>query len=532
MASKSLDGVLTKKAHTKESFTEKQIQDLLSCANSDIGYHYFTQNFFYIQHPVRGKMLFVPYDFQKRLLDAYHGHRFNINMLPRQMGKTTCAAGYLLWYAMFHPDQTILISAHKYTGSQEIMQRVRYAYELCPDYIRCGVINYNKGSIEFDNGSRIISTTTTGNTGRGMSISLLYCDEFAFVPPNIADEFWTSISPTLATGGKAIITSTPNSDEDTFANIWKEANKKFDEYGNEQDIGVNGFFPFTCHWEEHPDRDDNWATQERGRIGEERFRREYNCEFLVYDETLINSICLAGLEGKEPSMRMGQTRWYKTPSKEHIYAVALDPALGTGGNYAAIEVFELPSFEQVAEWQHNITPVQGQIKILRDILKYISDCVGEDNTGNLYWSVENNTVGEAALVCIKDIGEENIPGLFIAEPIRKGHVRKFRKGFNTTHKSKIGASARLKYLIESGKMKIYSKPLVSELKAFIATGITFKAKVGETDDLVSSLLLIVRMSQVLSDWDSRVFDNFSTNDLVDDEQFEPPMPIYISSFLG
>jgi hypothetical protein len=532
MASKSLDGVLTKKAHTKESFTEQQLEDLLMCANADSGYHYFCKNFFYIQHPVRGKMLFEPFEFQNRLLDAYHGHRFNINMLPRQMGKTTCAAGYLLWYAMFHPDQTILISAHKYTGSQEIMQRVRYAYELCPDHIRCGVINYNKGSIEFDNGSRIVSTTTTGNTGRGMSISLLYCDEFAFVPPNIADEFWTSISPTLATGGKAIITSTPNSDEDTFANIWKEANKKFDEYGNEQLIGINGFFPFTCHWNEHPDRDDAWATQERNRIGEERFRREYNCEFLVYDETLINSICLAGLEGKDPSLRMGQTRWYKTPTKDGIYAIALDPALGTGGNYAAIQVFELPKFEQIAEWQHNITPVQGQIRILRDILKYILDCIGEENSGNIYWSVENNTVGEAALVCIKDVGEENIPGLFIAEPIRKGHVRKFRKGFNTTHKSKISASARLKYLIESGKMKIYSKPLISELKAFIAQGISFKAKVGETDDLVSALLLIVRMSQVLSDWDSRVFENFSSNDLNDDEQFEPPMPIYISSFLG
>ncbi len=532
MASKSLDGVLTKKAHTKETFTELQIEDLLKCADSDLGYHYFCENFFYIQHPVKGKMLFEPYGYQSRLLDAYHGHRFNINMLPRQMGKTTCAAGYLLWYAMFHPDQTILISAHKYTGSQEIMQRVRYAYELCPDHIRCGVINYNKGSIEFDNGSRIISTTTTGNTGRGMSISLLYCDEFAFVPPNIADEFWTSISPTLATGGKAIITSTPNSDEDTFATIWKEANKKFDEYGNEQDVGVNGFFPFTCKWDEHPDRDDNWASQERGRIGEERFRREYNCEFLVYDETLINSICLAGLEGKQPVMNMGQTRWYKTPSKDHIYAIALDPSLGTGGNSAGIQVFELPSFIQVAEWQHNLTPIQGQIKILKEILKYLQDCIGEENSRNIYWSIENNNIGEAGLICIRDIGEENFPGLFVSEPIRKGHVRKFRKGFNTTHKTKISAAARLKYLIESGKMKIHSKPLISELKAFVAAGITFKAKAGEQDDLVSALLLIIRMSQILADWDSRVFDTFSSNESLEDEDYELPMPIFVSSMLG
>ncbi len=532
MASKSLDGVLTKKAHTRESFTEFQIKDLIECANEDTGYHYFTKNFFYIQHPVRGKMLFEPFEYQTRLLDAYHGHRFNINMLPRQMGKTTCAAGYLLWYAMFHPDQTILISAHKYTGSQEIMQRVRYAYELCPDHIRCGVINYNKGSIEFDNGSRIMSTTTTGNTGRGMSISLLYCDEFAFVPPNIADEFWTSISPTLATGGKAIITSTPNSDEDTFATIWKEANKKFDEFGNEQDVGINGFFPFTCAWSEHPDRDDAWAVQERSRIGEERFRREYNCEFLIYDETLVSSICLAGMEGKSPILNMGQTRWYKEPSKDFVYAIALDPALGTGGNSAAIEVFELPAFTQVAEWQHNLTPISGQIKVLKEILKYIQECVGDGNTNNIYWSVENNAVGEAALICIRDIGEENFPGLFVSEPIRKGHVRKFRKGFNTTHKTKISAAARLKYLIESGKMKINSKPLISELKAYIASGITFKAKEGEWDDLVSACLLVVRMSQVLADWDSRIYENYSTNDGYDEEDFDLPMPIFVSSTLG
>jgi hypothetical protein len=529
MASKSLDGVLTKKAHTKESFTEEQIKSLLACSDTEIGYHYFVENYFYIQHPVKGKMLFEPFEYQKRLLDAYHNHRFNINMLPRQMGKTTCAAGYLLWYAMFHPDQTILISAHKFTGSQEIMQRIRYAYELCPDYIRSGVVNYNKGSIEFDNGSRIVSTTTTGNTGRGMSISLLYCDEFAFVPPNIADEFWTSISPTLATGGRAIITSTPNSDEDTFAIIWKEANKKFDEYGNENNVGINGFFPYTCHWSEHPDRDDAWAQLERGRIGEERFRREYNCEFLVYDETLVNSIHLAGMEGKQPIMNMGQTRWYSQPNKENLYAIALDPSLGTGGNSAGIQVFELPGFKQVAEWHHNLTPIQGQIRVLREILNYILSQIGEENSGNIYWSIENNTVGEAGLICIRDIGEENFPGLFVSEPIRKGHVRKFRKGFNTTHKTKISAAARLKYLIESNKMKIYSKPLISELKAYIAQGITFKAKQGEEDDLVSALLLIVRMSQVLSDWDPRVFETYSSNESYEEEDFELPMPIFVSS---
>ena len=529
---KSLDGVLTKKAHSKEKFTEQQVEDLLMCADPKDGYLYFAKNFFFIQHPVKGKLLFEPYEYQVKLLESYHDYRFNINMLPRQSGKTTCASAYLLWYAMFHPDQTILVAAHKYTGAQEIMQRIRYGYELCPDHIRAGVVSYNKGSIEFENGSRIVSQTTTGTTGRGMSISLLYCDEFAFVQPNIADEFWTSISPTLATGGRAIITSTPNSDEDTFAIIWKESQNTFDEFGNQRDddIGINGFHGYKSEWWDHPDRDEEWKKTEMGRIGEERFRREYGCEFLIFDETLINSIKLAEMDGREPIMKMGQVRWYKKPTAGHLYLVALDPSLGTGGDYAGIEVFELPSMVQCAEWQHNITPVQGQVKILRDVLKYIQSEIGEENQNSIYWSVENNTVGEAALVVISDLGEETFPGLFVSEPARRGHVRKFRKGFNTTFNAKISACSRLKFLIEEDKMKINSRPLLTELKAFIASGVSFKAKEGQHDDLVSALLLIVRMSVVLADWDPAVFDMMSVSGHLEDD-WEAPLPIFVSSNL-
>ena len=340
----SLDGVLIKKANRKETFTEEQIADLLACMDPDTGYLHFSRKFAYIQHPTKGKLLFDPYEYQLGLMDSYHSFRFNINMMPRQTGKTTCAAIYLAWFAMFNPDQTILIAAHKYTGAQEIMSRIRFVYETCPDHIRAGVTSYNKGSIEFENGSRIVSQTTTGNTGRGMSISLLYCDEFAFVQPNIAEEFWTSISPTLATGGRAIITSTPNSDEDTFATIWKQAEDKFDSHGNEQELGSNGFHSYVAEWHEHPDRDDKWKEAEIGRIGEEKFRREYGCEFLVFDETLINSLKLSVMEGNSPLLNMGQTRWYKKPTSQYTYAIALDPSMGTGGDNAAIQVFELPSY--------------------------------------------------------------------------------------------------------------------------------------------------------------------------------------------
>ena len=523
--SKSLDGVLTKKANQQETYTEAQIQDLMLCMDPDLGYLHFAKHFAHIQHPTKGKLLFDPYEYQERLMYSYHSYRFNINMMPRQTGKTTCASIYLCWYAMFNPDQTILIAAHKYTGAQEIMQRIRYVYELCPDHIRAGVTSYNKGSMEFENGSRIISQTTTGTTGRGLSISLLYCDEFAFVQPNIAEEFWTSISPTLATGGKAIITSTPNSDEDTFATIWKQAEQKFDEYGNENDVGINGFHAFRADWNEHPDRDEQWKADEIGRIGEEKFRREYGCEFLIFDETLINSIKLATMEGVSPLLHMGQVRWYKKPDPKFNYVIGLDPAMGTGGDNAAIQVFELPTYEQVAEWQHNLTAIPGQIRVLRDICTYIWEETKQQS--NIYWSVENNGIGEAALLVIQDFGEENIPGLFISEPIRKGNVRKFRKGFNTTHSSKTTACARLKTMIENDKLVVKSKTLVSELKSFIATGSSFQAKPGHSDDLVSATILLLRMMTVMKDWDPTVYDTFAQ--IEHDDDYEMPMPIFISS---
>jgi hypothetical protein len=231
------------------------------------------------------------------------------------------------------------------------------------------------------------------------------------------------------------------------------------------------------------------------------------------------------MTGTTPIMNMGQTRWYKKLSKDCTYAIALDPAMGTGGDYAAIQVLEMPTYEQVGEWRHNTTGIPGQIRILSDMCNYIADQT--DNPQGIYWSVENNSIGEAALIVINDFGEENIPGLFVSEPIRKGHVRKFRKGFNTTHSTKVSACSRLKTMIENDKMKLHSMPLISELKEFIATGSSFKAKPGGTDDLVSALLLILRMMTVLKDWDPRVYNTFNT--VENDPEYQAPMPIFISS---
>jgi len=495
--SKSLQGVLIKQPHRRQYYNEQQIDEFMKCADIETGPLYFMSNFLYIQHPLHGKIQYRPYEFQARLIDTYHRYRFSVSMMPRQTGKSTTAAGYLLWHAMFIADSTNLVAAHKYLGAQEIMQRVRYAYEACPNHIRAGVMSYNKGSLEFENGSRIIAQTTTENTGRGMSITLLYCDEFAFVRPGIAKEFWASITPTLATGGKAIVTSTPNSDEDQFALIWKQANKQEDAYGNATDLGQNGFRAFRSFWYEHPDRNDAWATEQRAILGIERFRREMDCEFIIDDETLISPIKLLDLKHSDVLYKTGQVRWFCQPEKDRYYVVALDPSLGTGGDPAAIEVFDANTTEQVAEWRHNRTTIPEQIRILAEICKNINDTVKDSK--NIYYTVENNTLGEAALISIQEYGEHNIQGYFLSENTTVSG-RRYRKGFNTTNKPKLAACAKLKNLIETGRMKLHSANLITELKSFIASGASYAAKIGETDDLVMATLLAVRMMKLLQSY--------------------------------
>jgi hypothetical protein len=510
----SVDTNLIKKPYKREKFSQQQIAELARCT---VDPKYFMLEHCYIQHPTRGRMKFALYDYQERLVDVYHNNRYSIAMLPRQTGKSTCAAGYLLWYAMFNADQTILIAAHKYSGAQEIMQRIRFAYETLPDHIRAGVTAYNKGSLEFDNGSRIIAQATTENTGRGLSLSLVYLDEFAFVPPRIAKEFWTALSPTLSTGGKCMITSTPNQDNDQFAQIWKLANKCIDQYGNETDVGVNGFKSILVDWSEHPDRDDQWAAEERSKIGEERFRREHGCEFITADETLINPMRLTVMESKDVYKRTGQVRWYKNIQQGKTYIAGLDPSLGTGGDNAAIQIYELPGMRQVAEWMHNKTPITDQIRILRSMLQLIQD---EASESEIYWSVENNTLGEAALVVIQEVGEDNIPGQLVNQP--RAANRAYRKGFTTTNKTKLAACSKLKNWIESEKMEVASSALLQELKTFIARGSSFAAKDGETDDLVMATVLVVRIAQQVAQYDESAYDELK--DSFTDEESVEPMP--------
>jgi len=238
-----------------------------------------------------------------------------------------------------------------------------------------------------------------------------------------------------------------------------------------------------------------------------------NCEFIIADETLINPNTLLMLNGTEPTHRMGQIRWYKQPEKGKLYVVALDPSLGTGGDPAAIQVFEASTTTQIGEWKHNKTDIPSQIKLLAEITKYIADITGEPN--NIYYSVENNSIGEASLISLAEYGESNIQGIFMSEPGKK------RKGFTTTNKPKLAACAKFKTLLESKKMTIHSRSLISELKAFVAHGGSYAAKVGDHDDSVMASLLAVRIMTQLADYHSDL-----ESQIRDHDDIVMPLPFF------
>lgn len=254
---------LIKRAYTESEYTPENVQELARCMRDPV---HFIKNYVYLQHPKRGKMLFNLYDYQVELVEALQRDRWSICLLSRQMGKTQTISMFLLWFAMFHRDQTILIASKNNAHAMEIGDRIRFAYEELPHWLKAGCKYYNKHSIEFDNGSRIKSEATTEKTGRGLSISKLYLDELAFINPRIQENMWASLAPTLSTGGSAIISSTPNGDTELFAQLWRGAN-----------TGANSFKPIFFPWNRHPERGEEYLKEMKGQLGDKKFRQEVLC---------------------------------------------------------------------------------------------------------------------------------------------------------------------------------------------------------------------------------------------------------------
>lgn len=497
----------TKKPGLVIPYTDKMLDDFDRCIDDPV---FFMENFVSIQTE-GGSRRFTPFDYQKEMIKNFGNHKNNIMLTARQMGKTTVAAAYILWFAMFKPDQTILLLGNQLSAALEIMGRIRYAYEDCPDHIRDGIVEYNKGTIVFENKSKIIARATSPTAARGLSVNLLYLDEFAFVPNNMQEEFWSAVSPTLAsTNGSCIITSTPNTEYDKFATVWFQSQVFVDEAGNEYDEdgpGINGYKGLKVTWDKHPKRTQEWANAEEYKIGASMFAREHNCQFVSYQETLIDGIKLGLIKQKtvrEPVQLTKKVRWYKEVEYGMTYVIGLDPAGGTGGNNSAIQVYELPTMKQVAEWNDNSTLIPDQIKLVNQILREIEYQMFEKGAKNiedhLFWTVENNSIGEAAIIAIQQMGLENFPGTLLNEP-RRTRTGRIRRGMTTSKGTKKTACFHLQKLVDSFRLEIASTHLHKELSDFIKYGEDegiYKAKSGTTDDLVSALLLVVRMIDVVA----------------------------------
>lgn len=262
-----------KKANEQAEYNVDYIQELKKCSESAV---YFVLNYCQIQHPVLGSIPFKLYPYQIKMLETYQNNGQVIVLSARQTGKSQVSAAYLLWFAMFHFEKTVLIASNKNDNAMEMIVRQKFMYEHCPHWLKPGLTEsgWNKHNLEFDNGSRIISTATSENSGRGLSISLLFLDEFAFVRDQVQGLFWTSMAPTLATGGSCIICSTPNSDSNLFAQLWRGANIPLTAESN---VGTNGFIPIRVKWDEPPGRDEAFKKKETAKIGELKWSQEYDC---------------------------------------------------------------------------------------------------------------------------------------------------------------------------------------------------------------------------------------------------------------
>lgn len=400
------------------------------------------------------------------------------------------SGAYLLWYTIFNDDKLALIASNKNKNAMEMIHRVRYIYERLPHWIKPGLTadGWNKHEVGFDNGSRIISQATTEDTGRGLSVSLLFLDEFAFVRDSIQEEFWTSISPTLATGGKCIICSTPNGDTNRYAQLWRGAT-----------LAINGFGYVEVAWNEPPDRDEAFKQSEIAKIGLTRWLQEYECRFISSDPLLIDTVVLANLTALTkdiaPAGSLGDIIFFKHPRPGVTYLVGVDPATGTGSDFSVFEVIEFPSMEQIAEWRSNTSSSVQAYHQLKKLLRTL-----EKTQSTVYFTVENNGVGEGILALYE--ADEHPPEY--AEFISESGQR--RNGMATTGKSKIKACLGLKEMVERNTIQIKSSKLVEELKYFVRHAGSYAAKTGATDDMVSGVMLCLRILDEISMYDQVAHD--------------------------
>ena len=470
-----------KKANVAQEFTQEQIEEFMRCAADPV---YFAKTYMKIVSLDEGLIQFKPYDFQEKLIKNFHENRFNICKMPRQTGKSTTSVSYLLHYVVFNDSVNIGILANKAATARDLLGRLQTAYENLPKWMQQGIISWNKGSLELENGSKILAASTSASAVRGMSFNILFLDEFAFVPNHIAEAFFSSVYPTITSGKttKVIMVSTPHG-MNHFYRYWHDAEK-----------GKNEYIPTDVHWSQVPGRDAAWKKQTIANTSEQQFKIEFECEFLGSVDTLIAPSKLRTLVYENPTKTSAGLDVYSDVVEGHDYVMTVDVARGVSEDYSAFVVVDITEFphQVVAKYRNNEIKPMLFPNVIWEVAK---------NYNKAFIMCEVNDIGDqVASILNFDFEYENL--LMCSMRGRAGQVvgqgfsgKKTQLGVKMSKTVKKVGSLNLKTLIEADKIVFKDYEIISELTTFIQKHNSFEAEEGCNDDLAMCLVIYAWLVQ-------------------------------------
>ena len=492
------------------SFTEEEAQEFIKCAADPV---YFIKTYVKIVNVDSGLIPFNMWDFQEEMVRDFHANRFSICKMPRQVGKTTTTVGYMLWCVLFQEEYNIAILANKGQLAQEILSRVQKAYEYLPLWLQQGIITWNKRNIELENGSKIFAYATSAAGVRGGTYNLIFLDEFAFVPKNMADEFFTSTYPVISSGqtSKVIIVSTPCG-LNHFYKMWVDATEKRSLYK-----------PIEIHWSQVPGRNARWKEETIRNTSEEQFRQEFETEFIGSSATLITGAKLRSLAFRDPPWQEECLDIYEQPQQGRMYIATVDCSEGVGLDYHTINVLDVTEtpYRQVAKYRNNKLPLLFFPTVIYSLCKRYNEAYALIETNNVGQQVVDILHYDLEYEYVYKIDHHHIKGQTISGGFRKSSGF----GIKTTKTVKKIGCANLKTLIESDKLLIQDFDTIAELNTFVRVRDSYAAEEGNNDDIVMGLVLFAWLTAQTYFKDSTNIDIrkvlLEENDMLGDEDMAP-----------
>ena len=469
-----LGNPLLKSAYVPQDFSEEQVGEYIRCQQDPL---HFISEHIKIVSVDEGLIEFDVRDYQKDMIDRFHNERFVICKMARQSGKSTTILAYLLHYILFNENVSVAVLANKKATAMELLGRLQLAYEHMPKWLQQGILIWNKGNIELENGSKILASSTSGSAIRGGTFNIIFLDEFAFVPHNISEEFFSSVYPTISSGKttKVFIVSTPNG-MNMFYKLWTDAEEKQNDYS-----------PISVHWSQVPDRDEEWKEKTIRNTSERQFQQEFECSFLGSSNTLISTEKLMSMPFKQPIYQHEGLDVYQEPILNHTYVMVCDVARGVGLDYSAFSIFDVTKqpYRQVGKYRKNdISPMLYPNIIFTTAQKY----------NDAFVLVEVNDIGQqVADILYHDMEYENMMMVTMhgrnGQQIGSGFSKNVSMGIRTTKQVKRIGCATLKDLIERDNLVIEDFETISELTTFIGKSTSWEADDGAHDDLVMGCVL-------------------------------------------